>query len=166
MTGTDAHYHRPPVYGQATATGIVSLVGVSNTDWLPVPGAQITLPAAGTYEIWADVHGGIVASDPPVDESLTGRIYDVTAGAEIPETLTPIVTLTHPEPVSTDWGVATQATAAIRWIIQVTGPTVLRLEAAHNVGPNSNGAGPGAGASGVGGDFRGQTRIGFVRLGS
>lgn len=166
MTGTDAHYHRPAVYGQAVATGTVSLVGVSSTDWLPVPGAQITLPGAGTYEVWADVHGGIVASEPPVDESLIARIYDVTAGAAIPETVTPIVTLTYPEAVSTDWGVATEATAPIRWIIQATGPKDLRIEAAHNVGPNSNGTGPGAGASGVGGDFRGQTRIGFVRLGN
>lgn len=165
MTGTDGHVHPQPVSGQAVATGVASVVGLDEVTWVPVPGATITVPGAGTYDLWADAHGGIVASTPPVDEVVFARLFNVTAGTAIAETETEVTRAVYPETSSTSWGVGSGGTAAIRWAVTVTGPTTFRLEASHDVGGNSGGAGPGGDVSGVGSDGgRGLTRIGYVKI--
>ncbi|MFV5995044.1 hypothetical protein ACNPQM_21965 [Streptomyces sp. NPDC056231] len=48
-----------PVYGRVWATGNLDLVAPASGVWLPVPGCEITLSEAGTYEVTAESEGAI-----------------------------------------------------------------------------------------------------------
>lgn len=177
MTGTDGHVHLPPGSGLAVATGLASLNGQPETAFVPVPGATIVLPSAGTYDVWADVHGGMVANEPPTDETIFARLFNVTAGAGVPNSETAVVALTNwaddpPDP-DTPNAIAhhAESTASLRMPITVTGPTTIRVEAYHEVGGNFGASGSlahGATLSAVGtypGEpEKGVTRVGFIKL--
>lgn len=177
MTGTDAHYEPPPVFGFAVSD-TVTLNGTGDAIKLPVPGAVINLPSAGTYDVWADIHGGLVATEPPTDEQIQAELWNMSAGpaAPIPGSQTQVVALTNwnddpaggPVDAPVDVHHTAQATASLRMPITVTGPTTIQLHAWHLVGHNFNTPGDptyGATLSAVGSDaISGATRIGYLKL--
>jgi hypothetical protein len=191
MSGTHGHIdlpepvEPPPVFGIAFATGTLSLAGVPQTtganqvNALPVPGCEIALPSAGTYDVWADAHGGLIGNEPPTDETLYARLWNVTTNALVPGSETAIVALTNwsddppggPTDSPTDVKHHAEGTGSVRVPITVPGPTTIRLEAYHFVGGNIGTPADlqyGATLSGVGSDpaanDKGVTRLGFIKI--
>jgi hypothetical protein len=170
----------PPVAGVAIATGTANLNGIAEDTWVPVPGTDLVLPEAGTYIVWGDARGGMIANEPPTDEELYGRLFDVTAGVMVPNTDTAITALTvwADDPVGgpvdepIDVKHSAQGTGSMQTIYTVAGPTTIRMEGRHEVGGNIEapvGSDPflyAATLSGVGtqGPDKGQSRVGFYKI--
>ncbi|MEU2264932.1 hypothetical protein ABZ568_00460 [Streptomyces olindensis] len=118
-----------PVSGQTT--GIVSLQSVPYDSWTAVPGAELTLPEAGIYEVIADVQGGIIMPGSVANAWLGARLFDVTAGAVVPLS-TRTVTLFSATPAD---GVThtLHGNASAAALYQVAGPVTIRVEGLKHV---------------------------------
>lgn len=111
--------------------GIVHLntqVNLPRGVWTNVP-LQVVLPKAGTYELDADVRGRLAGS-PALNTFITARLWNVTAGAEVPQSERIVYQI-----IDLNAGAAQaggNATAPINELITVSGPTTIALQAVRN----------------------------------
>lgn len=81
MTGTSASM-RLIERGFAVLPAVFDLQPTASGAWSDT-GLQVVLPAAGTYQLDATVRGAIAAVA-PCNVYVTARLFDVTAGAAVP----------------------------------------------------------------------------------
>ncbi|MER7477440.1 hypothetical protein ABTX60_07255 [Streptomyces sp. NPDC126510] len=112
-----------PVSGQAS--GAVALDAAAANTWVPVTGAQLVLPEAGVYEVIADVQGSIAWAAGVSNAIVDARIFDVTAGADVPMTTRRVVLFTDQAAGGTT---GIQANASASALYQVAGPSTLRVD--------------------------------------
>ncbi|WP_019061697.1 hypothetical protein [Streptomyces prunicolor] len=112
-----------PVSGQTS--GVVSLDAAAANTWVPVTGAQLVLPEAGIYEVVADVQGSIGWAAGVSNAIIDARVFDVTAGAQVPLTARRIILFTDQTATGTT-GIQANASAAA--LYQVAGPTTIRVD--------------------------------------
>ncbi|MFD8509708.1 hypothetical protein ACFV27_00980 [Streptomyces antimycoticus] len=93
--------------------------------WTPVTGAQLVLPEAGVYEVVADVQGSIAWAVGVTNAIIDARIFDVTAGAEVPTTARRVILFTDQAAEGTN---GIQANASASALYQVAGPATIRVE--------------------------------------
>ena len=93
--------------------------------WTDVP-VQVVLPRAGTYELDANVRGRL-SGVPSVNTYITARLWDVTAGAEVPQSERLVYQIIDGN--AGDAQAGGNATAPISELIRVTGPTTIGLQA-------------------------------------
>lgn len=133
MTGTDGGIRPTPsaVFGQAFATAPLTLTSAPLGSWLPVQGCEITLPAAGTYKVGAEVSAQVTQQGPATQAqviNLRARLFDVTAGAPVPNGDQTILAYNH-----NGAGLSlVVGCAPITRFVTVTGPTTIRLEGLIN----------------------------------
>ncbi|MEU7355543.1 MULTISPECIES: hypothetical protein [Streptomyces] len=114
-----------PASGQTA--GVVALDAAPASTWVAVTGAQLVLPEAGVYEVVADVQGSIAWGVGVTNAIIDARIFDLTAGAEVPLTARRVILFTDQAAEGTN-GIQANASAAA--LYQVTGPTTIRVEGA------------------------------------
>jgi len=123
--------------------------------WTDIP-VQVVLPRAGTYELDANVRGRL-SGTPAINTYITARLWDVTTGAEVPQSERLVYQI-----IDTNAGNAQaggNATAPISELIQVGGPTVIGLQAT-----DTNAAGA-ADIAQIYSDGRGYTSLRYDRVG-
>jgi hypothetical protein len=123
--------------------------------WTFTPVA-VTLPRSGTYELDADVRGRLSGS-PPVNTYITARLWNVTSGAEVPQSERLVYQIIDDNPGDAPAG--GNQTAPISELITVTGPTTIMLQAADI---NATGA---AGIAQIYSDGVGYTTLRYERVG-
>lgn len=128
MTGTDASYNPPPVYGQAVAA-TTSLLTVAELVWVDVTSSDVTLPEAGTYRLHANVRGGISGTT-PINCYVMSRLFNVTTGAVLPNSVRIVAQVANHD--STAYTAANNATAPIDEYVTVAAPTTIRIQATRN----------------------------------
>ncbi len=122
--------------------------------WTDTP-LEVTLPRRGTYELNADVRGRLIGTA-PVNSYIVARLWNVTAGAAVPESERLIYQVIN---LNRGGGEAAgNATAPIHELITVTGPTRIRLQALDN-----NAAGR-ASVAQIYSDNVGYTALRYLRL--
>lgn len=112
-----------PVSGQTS--GAVALDAAPANTWIPVTGAQLVLPEAGVYEVVADVQGSIGWAAGVGNAIIDARVFDVTAGAQVPLTARRIILFTDQTATGTT-GIQANASAAA--LYQVAGPATIRVD--------------------------------------
>lgn len=117
-----------PVSGQTS--GAVGIQGSPFDTWIPVTGAQLTIPEAGVYEVIADVQGGVIMNGSVSNAYLQARLFDVTANAVIPLTTRTILLFAATPAASVH---TLHATASASALYQVAGPTTIRVEGLKHV---------------------------------
>lgn len=130
----------PPSGISPQSVGTVAL----GTSYLAVTGASITLPSAGKYKMFYHIHGNVNDNT----KLLNARLFNVTAGAEITDSLAIVLF------VNIGSATSLQATASMTAFITITVPTIIRLEAKANSA---------TGCSSLN-DVNGSTVIGFHAL--
>jgi len=93
--------------------------------WTDIP-VQADLPAAGTYELDANVRGRL-AGTPAVNTFITARLWNATTGTAVPQSERLVYQV-----IDSNAGTAAaggNATAPISELITVTGPTTISLQA-------------------------------------
>lgn len=93
--------------------------------WTNVP-VQVVLPAAGTYELDANVRGRL-SGTPAVNTFITARLWNATTGTVVPQSQRIVNQI-----IDTNAGNAVaggNTTAPISELITVSGPTTIRLQA-------------------------------------
>lgn len=143
---------RPAFHGVAHLNTQVNLpAGV----WTDIP-VRVVLPRAGTYELDADVRGRL-SGTPAMNAFITARLYNVTAGAEVPQSARLVYQI-----IDENAGTATtggNATAPISELVSVTGPTTIEVQAIRT---NTVGA---ASIAQIYSDGAGYTSLRFNRVG-
>ncbi|WP_336317592.1 choice-of-anchor C family protein [Streptomyces lavendofoliae] len=111
-----------PVFGEAVSPGVdVSPVPVDQ--WTAVPGAQVSLDEPGVYEVTAVIRGQFNSpAGVDTDAWMTGRLFNVTTGQELPNTETLIIYRRETQVP------AIGTTATTFAYVTVTSPTVIRVE--------------------------------------
>jgi hypothetical protein len=132
-----------------------TIVDLPHGVWTNTP-LEVTLPRRGTYELDADVRGRLAGTS-PLNTYLSARLWNVTAGAEVPESERLVYQIINLSPGSARAG--GNQTAPISELISVTGPTRIRLQAQDN---NDVGA---ATIAQVYSDGAGRTSLRYVRVG-
>lgn len=124
MSGTSGAYTPPPVYGETTAGGVADLQAVPSDTWVTT-GLEVTLPTGGTYTVSADVYSDINGTTPWA-VAVNARLFDVTAGAPVPDALRRI----QYDNVNDGGGsvLEFQNAGSLNAFVAVTGPTTIRLE--------------------------------------
>lgn len=100
-------------------------VNLPNGVWTDVP-LQVVLPHAGTYDLDADVRGRLAVT-PAANSFITARLWNVTAGAEVPLSERQVYQI-----IDLNTGTAQAGgneTAPIEEQITVSGPTTIMLQA-------------------------------------
>ncbi|MFJ9447837.1 hypothetical protein ACIRRH_39305 [Kitasatospora sp. NPDC101235] len=103
-------------------------VNLPNGVWTDAP-LEVTLPRAGTYELDADVRGRL-AGAPSINTFITARLWDVTSGTAVAESERLVNQIIDLNPGAAQAG--GNATAPISELIQVNGPTTIRLQGIRN----------------------------------
>jgi len=93
--------------------------------WTNIP-VQVFLPTAGTYDLDANVRGRL-AGIPSVNTFITARLWNATAGAEVPQSERLVYQVIDGNAGTAQAG--GNATAPIDELITVTGPTTIVLQA-------------------------------------
>ncbi|MFI2434639.1 hypothetical protein [Streptomyces sp. NPDC018693] len=125
MAGTNATLARPR-FPSGQASGVVGLDGSPANTWVPVTGAQLVLPEAGTYEVVADVQGSIAWGASVTNAIIDAQIFDVTAGAAVPQTTRRVILFTDQDATGVN---GIQANASAGALYQVAGSSTIRVEA-------------------------------------
>jgi hypothetical protein len=141
----------PAASGIATLQGFVDLPPGT---WTNIP-LQVRLPYAGTYEIDADVRGRLQGT-PPLNTYIIGRLWNVTSGAQVPDSERTVYQVINDNPASEPVG--GNQTAPVSELISVTRPTTIQLQA-----QDVNGAGT-ASIAQVASDDSGYTTLRYVRV--
>ncbi|MDX6417780.1 MAG: hypothetical protein QOG28_2400 [Trebonia sp.] len=141
----------PAVSGIATMQGFVDL---PPSTWTNIP-LQVRLPYAGTYEIDADVRGRLQGT-PPLNTYIIGRLWNVTSGAQVPDSQRTVYQVLNDNTASEPVG--GNQTAPVSELITVTRPTTIQLQAQE-----VNGTGTAAIAQ-VASDDSGYTTLRYVRV--
>jgi hypothetical protein len=129
-------------------------VDLPPSTWTNIP-LQVHLPYAGTYEIDADVRGRLQGT-PPLNTYIVGRLWNVTSGAQVPDSERTVYQVDNDNPASEPVG--GNQTAPDSELISVTGPTTIQLQA-----EDVNATGTAAIAQ-VGSDDTGYTTLRYVRV--
>jgi hypothetical protein len=103
----------------------VGLDAAAANIWVPVTGAQLTLPAAGVYEVIADVQASIAWAVGVTNAIIDARIFDVTAGVAVPLAARRVILFTDQAAEGTN---GIQADGSAGALYRVTGPTTIRVE--------------------------------------
>ncbi|MCC9686865.1 hypothetical protein [Streptomyces sp. MNU103] len=114
--------------GLAVLTATVDLQPSASGVWVD-SGLTVALPSAGLYELDATVRAGLNA-DEGTNTWTRAHLYDVTAGADVPDSevlVHQLITTAGTGPVNGGHG-----SAPILVTYAVAGPTVIRLEAARH----------------------------------
>ncbi|WP_018685222.1 hypothetical protein [Actinokineospora enzanensis] len=128
VAGTTVALQTDVVAAPAAAQGIRKLdayIDLPAGVWTDTP-LQVTLPDAGTYTIDADVRGRLDGV-PPFNTFITARLFDVTAGAPVPDSERLVDQVIDVNPGNARTG--SNATAPIDQLISVGKRTVIRLQA-------------------------------------
>lgn len=131
MSGTSSGLRPAPSYGEVLLPGPVSLVAAANDAWTAT-GLQVSLPAAGTYEVTATVRSSIArgAATGAFAVNLSARLYNVTASAAIAGTDYTVQQVNEANPTS---GQSTWVSlGTFHKFVTVGAPATIRLEAARN----------------------------------
>ena len=123
--------------------------------WTDTP-LEVNLPRRGTYELDADVRGRL-AGVPPINTYLSARLWNVTSGAEVPESARLVYQIIDEN--GGDAQAGGNQTAPISELITVAGPTTIRLQAQDN---NARGT---ANIAQVYSDGAGYTSLRYSRVG-
>lgn len=130
-------------------------VNLPSNAWINTP-LEVNLPRAGTYALDADVRGRL-AGVPPLNTYVSARLWNVTAGAEVPESARLVYQIIdHNQGGALAGG---NQTAPISELIKVTGPTTIRLQARDN---NAQGV---ANIAQIYSDGHGYTSLRYSRVG-
>jgi hypothetical protein len=132
-----------------------TIVDLPPSVWTDTP-LEVTLPRSGTYELDADVRGRL-AGIPPVNTYITARLWNVTSGAEVPQSERLVYQIIDDNLGDAQAG--GNQTAPISELITVTGPTTIMLQAADI---NATGA---AGIAQIYSDGVGYTTLRYERVG-
>jgi hypothetical protein len=151
QTSTSAAPALAPVTGIAVLGTNVNLPGSGS--WTGTP-LQVRLLTPGTYELDADVRGRLQGA-PPVNSYITARLWNVTAGAEVPQSERLVYQI-----IDGNTQAGGNQTAPISELVRVTSPTTIQLQAKDN-----NAAVPASIAQIYSGGFDGYTTLRFVRVG-
>jgi hypothetical protein len=151
---TVAVAQRAPMAGSGIAV-LNTIVDLPPGVWTGTP-LEVTLPRSGTYELDADVRGRL-AGIPPVNTYITARLWDVTSGAEVPQSERLVYQIIDDNPGDAQAG--GNQTAPISELIKVTGPTTIMLQAQDN---NAVGA---AAIAQIYSDGHGYTTLRYDRVG-
>ncbi|MFE7706345.1 hypothetical protein ACFU6I_11205 [Streptomyces sp. NPDC057486] len=117
-----------PIAPASNSAGIATLntvVNLPNGVWTDTP-LEVTLPRPGTYELDANVRGRL-AGAPPLNTSITARLWNVNSGAEVSQSERFVYQV-----INLNAGEATAGgnqTAPISELISVSRPTTIRLQA-------------------------------------
>jgi hypothetical protein len=122
--------------------------------WTNTP-LEVTLPRPGTYTLNADVRGRL-AGVSPLNTYLSARLWNVTSGAEVPESARLVYQIINLSPGHDQAG--GNQTAPISELIRVRRPTTIRLQAQ---GYNATGS---ATIAQVYSDGVGYTALRYVRV--
>jgi hypothetical protein len=125
---TRAAEHARPAQPPAPAHGIAYLntqVNLPNGVWTDTP-LEVVLPRAGTYDLDADVRGRL-AGTPAINTYITARLWNVTTGAELPQSERIVNQIIDLNPGTAQAG--GNETAQINELIKVNGATTIRLQA-------------------------------------
>jgi len=95
--------------------------------WTDIP-VQVVLPRAGTYELDANVRGRL-SGTPAINTYITARLWDVTTGAEVPQSERLVYQMIDLNTGAAEAG--GNGTAPISELIRVNGPTTIRIQAVH-----------------------------------
>jgi hypothetical protein len=117
----------PPEPGSGIAV-LGTIVSLPRGVWTDTP-LEVTLPRAGAYELDADVRGRL-AGNPAINTFMTARLWNVTAGAEVPQSERLVYQIIDLNPGTAQAG--GNQTAPISELIKVTGRTTIRLQAEDN----------------------------------
>ncbi|MCC9311075.1 hypothetical protein LN042_29090 [Kitasatospora sp. RB6PN24] len=93
--------------------------------WTDTP-LEVVLPRSGSYELDANVRGRLDGV-PPLNTYITARLWDVGAGAQVPQSARLVYQIIDYNAGNAETG--GNATAPISELIRVNGPTVIRLQA-------------------------------------
>lgn len=115
----------PPVFGEVFSPG-VDLQAAASGAWVDVPGLEVVLPEAGTYELEGEVSGGFSFVAPGAFV-ISIRLFDVTAGAAVPDGLRRV--LFHNVTAPAGLNEAINGAGSVHKFLTVTGPTTIRLQA-------------------------------------
>lgn len=126
---TSGQLRTKPVSGQTS--GAVSLQNSAFNTWVAVPGASLTLPEAGLYEVIADVQGGVIMVGSVVNATVQARLFDVTANAVVPLTARTLVLFAATPAVGVTHTLHGNASAAA--LYRVTAPRTVRVEGLKHV---------------------------------
>ncbi|MFJ7489682.1 hypothetical protein ACIQZB_00225 [Streptomyces sp. NPDC097727] len=118
-----------PVNGQAS--GSTGLQESPYDTWVPVPGAQLTLPEPGVYELVADIQGGVIMVGSVSNAIIQARIFDVTANAAVPLSTRSIFLFAATPADGVTHTIHGNASAAAFY--QVAAPMTIRVEALKHV---------------------------------
>ncbi|MFE7355330.1 hypothetical protein ACFU8Q_19550 [Streptomyces sp. NPDC057543] len=73
-----------PVYGRVWTSANLDLLAPPVGSWVAVPGCEITLPQAGTYEVTAEAEGSINQGGQSGQGTvICTRLFNTTAGAVV-----------------------------------------------------------------------------------
>ncbi|MFE0545201.1 hypothetical protein [Streptomyces sp. NPDC058891] len=118
-----------PAFGEEFLPTFVDLVATASGDWINT-GLSVVLPEAGVYEVTAAVHT-VITTNPTSGSfsiGIVARLFDVTAGGPIADTLYTIQQNANNNPTS---AVADSDMGTFQKFVQVAGATTVRLEAAR-----------------------------------
>lgn len=136
----------------------VDVNGVPSGTWVAT-GLSVLLPSAGTYHLDALIRAQLSAPGPNVNTWVIARLWDVTAGAALPETDVLIYQLAVQQPAGDEAiTLSGNGSAPIMAQYTVPGPRTIRLEAARH---NTTGA---AGVAMIRSDPAGRTTLRWVRV--
>ncbi len=111
-----------------TNSGIAKLhanVNLPPGTWTNTP-LEVTLPRPGTYALNADVRGRLSGVS-PLNTYLSARLWNVTSGAEVPESARLVYQIINLNPGHEQTG--GNQTAPISELVRVNRPTTIRLQA-------------------------------------
>ncbi|MFI9591207.1 hypothetical protein [Nonomuraea sp. NPDC052265] len=127
MTGTAAGL-RLAEHGYAALPAPVNLQPTASGTWVNT-GLQITLPSAGIYQLDANVRGNLQASGSDFNVWLQARLWDITAGAVVPDSECIVQQYWFTQAAAASLGGNAVASVLIEY--SVPGPRSIRLEAAR-----------------------------------
>lgn len=129
MTGTNGSYVPRGVFGEAFSPG-VSLQAAGSGEWVDVPGLEVELPEAGTYELEGEVSAGFSFVSPGAF-TVQIRLFDVTAGVPVSDGLRRV--MFHNVTAPAGFNEALNGTGGVHKFVTVAGPTDIRLQASKTV---------------------------------
>ncbi|KAA9379615.1 hypothetical protein F5972_08135 [Microbispora cellulosiformans] len=155
MTGTAASVNTR-ASGFAALPAGVDLTSTASGAWIDL-GLSLALPAAGTYHLDAVVRGNLGRMGTGENALITARLWDVTAGAIVPNSEAIVVQISEFAPgaaTALQWNSST----AISVEYKPTSPRTIRLEAARtDIAGTTE-------VAGIGSDTLQRTTLRYARL--